>query len=151
MKKLVIACMIVAVCAACGGSSSSVDNSVKKVEKALEKVEKKKGKMTDEDWRALEKEMEEPMKVIVEAIEKNKVSIMKKIQLTAVIAKWGAVLAEAGISELEKKTGVERENFSKELEKAVKELENASGADLEKLGKELEKAAKELEKAAEKK
>ena len=144
MKKLVIACMIVAVCAACGGSSS-VDNSVKQVEKALEKVEKKKGKMTDEDWRALEKEVEEPMKVIVEAIEKDKVGVMKKIKLVAVVAKWGAVLAEVGISELEKRTGVERENFNKELEKAVKELENNSSADLEKLGKELEKVAKELE------
>jgi hypothetical protein len=71
-----------------------------------------------------------------------------KMKIVAVTAKWATVLAEAGISELEKRTGVERENFGKELEKAAKELEKNAGGDLEKLGAELEKAAKELEKIA---
>ena len=147
MKKLIFAVIIVALCASCGGGSS-VDSSISKVEKALEKVEKNKGKMTEADWRNLEKEVEEPLKVISEALEKDKVGLVGKMKIIAVTAKWATVLAEAGISELERKTGIERENFGKELEKAAKELEKNAGGDLEKLGKELEKAVKELEKVA---
>ena len=147
MKKLIITFSIVALCAACGGSSS-LDRSISQVEKALERVEKNKGKMTEADWRALEKEVEEPLKVIAEALESDKIGVMGKMKILAVTAKWATVLAEAGISELEKRTGVERENFGKELEKAAKELEKNEGGDLEKLGAELEKAAKELEKIA---
>jgi len=147
MKKLLIAISIVALCAACGGSSS-VDKSISQVEKALAKVEKNKGKMTEADWRTLEKEVEEPLKVIAQALESDKVGVVGKMKILAVTAKWATVLAEAGLSELERRTGVERENFGKELEKAAKEIEKNAGGDLEKLGAELEKAAKELEKIA---
>ena len=152
MKKLIIAGMIVAICAACGGSSS-LDQSISKVEKALEKVEKNKGKMTEADWRNLEKEVEEPLKVIADALESDKVGVVGKMKIIAVTAKWATVLAEAGLSEIEKRTGIERENLGSELEKAANELEKATkdleknaGGDLEKLGAELEKAAKELQK-----
>ena len=147
MKKLIIAGIIIAVCTACGGSSS-VDKSINKVEKALAKVEKNKGKMTEEDWRALEKEVEEPLKVIADALDKNKVGLVGKMKIITVTAKWAAVLAEVGIKELEKSVGGDLKNLGTELEKAAKELEKNAGSDLEKLGAELEKAAKELEKRA---
>jgi len=147
MKKLFIACVIMAICVSCGGGSgSAVDKSISQVEKAIAKVEKNKGKMTEADWRTLEKEVEEPLKVIADALEKDKVGFRGKMKIIAVTAKWATVLAEAGISDLEKKTGVDRKNFGKELEKATKELEKNVGTDLEKLSKELEKAAKELDK-----
>ena len=142
MKKLIITGIIVVLFASCGGGSSTVDKSISQIEKALQKVEKNKGKMTESDWRNLEKEVEEPLKAITDAMDKNKVGIMGKMKIVAVTAKWAAVLAEAGISEFANKTGIERENFGKELEKVVKELENNTGD----LNKELEKAAKELEK-----
>ena len=164
MKKLILAGIIVAMCVACGGSS--VDKSISKVNKALEKVEKNKGKMTEDDWQSLNKELEEPMKILAEAIDSDKVGVIKKVKIVAATTKWMAVFAEAGIRELEKSTGVDRENFGKELEKAAKELENNSGdlqkelekaakeleqnksIDVESIAKELEKAAKELEKIA---
>ena len=81
-----------------------------------------------------------------------------KVKILAVSAKWATVLAEAGVKELEKQTGVAMEGWGKELEKAAKELEKSGIAEelekaakeLEKSGtaEELEKAAKELEKAA---
>jgi hypothetical protein len=146
MNKLIITCIVVALCTACGGSSS-VDKSISQVEKALAKVEKNKGKMTDEDWRNLEKEVEAPLKVLAEALEKDKVGIVGKMKIVAVTAKWAAVLAEVGLSELEKRTGVERENWQKELEKAAQELQKSDvGKDLEKAAQELVKAAQELEK-----
>jgi competence CoiA-like predicted nuclease len=102
-----------------------VDKAIGKVDKAIEQLEKKKGKLSEEDWKAIESEVEEPLKVIANALDNNTVGAMGKIKILAVTAKWAAALTEAGISELEKKTGVDRENFSKELDKVAKELEKA--------------------------
>ena len=155
MKKLFAILIIVAVCAACGGSSS-VDKAVSQVEKALEKVEKNKGKMTEEDWRKLEKEVEEPLKVISDALENDKLGMIEKMKILAVSAKWATTLAATGISEWEKSTRTQREDWAQELEKAAQELDGNLGKELENVVKqleeanlsgELEKAAQELEKA----
>ena len=137
MKRLIITCMIVAFCAACGGSS--VDKAISQVEKAISKVEKNKDKMTDDDWKTLEKEVEAPLKVIADALDNDKVGIVGKMKIVAVTAKWATVLAEAGVKEFEKQTGVAMENWGTELEKAAKELEESGAL------KELEQAAKQLQ------
>lgn len=133
MKKIIIIGIIAAICAGCGGGASSLDKSVSQVEKALEKVEKNKGKMTGDDWQILEKELEEPLKVIADALESDKVSVLAKVKIVALAARWTTALAEAGITEIEKQTGIDRDSWEAELEKVAKELE---------------KAANELEKAA---
>ena len=122
MKKVIIACIIVAIGVACGGPSA-VDKSINKVEQALAKVEKNKGKMTEADWKNLEKELEEPLKIIAEALENDKGGLATKMKIIAVTAKWAAVLSEAGLAEVEKQTGIKRQDLGKELEKAAKELE----------------------------
>ena len=135
MKKIIIIGVIVAICAGCGGGSS-LDKSVSQVEKALEKVEKNKGKMSEEDWKNLEKELEEPLQVIANALESDKVGVLAKVKIVALAARWTAALAEAGINEIEKQTGVSRDNWEAELDKVVKELEKVSS--------ELEKAAEKV-------
>jgi len=137
MKRIVIISIIAVFFVGCGGgSSSNLDKSISQVEKALEKVEKNKGQMTVDDWNNLEKELEEPLKVISDALDSDKVGVMAKMKIVAVAAKWAAVLAEAGAKEIEKQTGITRENWGNELEKVVKELEKATD--------ELEKATNEL-------
>jgi prefoldin subunit 5 len=153
MKKLIILGIVVAIFAACGGSSS-VDKAISRVEKAIEKVDNNKRKMTDDDWRSLEKELEEPLKVISAALDNDKVGLMVKMKIIAVSTKWAAIITQAGLGEVEKRM-VEA---GKEFEKAQQELED-SGAlkDLEKaiqelgkengdLAKQLQEAVKELEK-----
>jgi len=133
MKKIIIIGIVAAIIGAgCGGGASSLDKSISQIEKALEKVEKNKGKMTDDDWRVLEKELEEPLKVISDAIESDKVGVLAKVKLVALAAKWAATLAEAGINGIEIQSGADGDNWSIELEKAAKELEKA--------GEEFEKA-----------
>jgi hypothetical protein len=133
MKKIIIIGIIVAIFAGCGGGGgSSIDKSVSQVEKALQKVEKNKGKMTEDDWRVLEKELEEPLKVISDALESDKVGVLAKVKLVTLAARWAAVLSEAGINEIEKQTGINRENWGDELEKVAKEIEKATG-ELEKV------------------
>jgi len=91
--------------------------------------------MTEADWKALEKEVEEPLQVIAKALEENKVGVMERIKVIALVGKWAAVAMEAGFTEIEKETGVKREEWGNELEKAAKEIEKAA--------KELEKTLKE--------
>jgi len=140
MKKLVIVCVIIAIFTGCGGSSS-IDKAMGQIEKAIEKVEKNKGKMTENDWHNLEKEVEEPLKVLSDALEKNKVGAIQKIKLITLTAKWATVVMEAGFTEIEKATGVDRENWQTEIEKAVQGIEKAA--------QEIEKAVQGIEKSEE--
>jgi len=140
MKKLVIVCVIIAIFTGCGGSSS-IDKAMGQIEKAIEKVEKNKGKMTENDWHNLEKEVEEPLKVLSDALEKNKVGAIQKIKLITLTAKWATVVMEAGFTEIEKATGIDRENWQTEIEKTVQEIEKAA--------QEIEKAVQGIEKSEE--
>jgi len=124
MKKLIIIGVVAVFIAGCGGASS-IDKAVAQVEKAIEKVEKNKDKMTESDWNSLEKEVEEPLKVIANALETNKVGVGQRVKVMTLVAKWTAVVMEAGFTEIEKQTGIDRENWGNELEKSTKDIENA--------------------------
>jgi len=139
MKRIIIIGIIAAIFSGCGGGATSLDKSISQVEKALQKVEKNKGKMTEEDWRVLEKELEEPLKVISDAIESDKVGVLAKVKIIAVAGKWASVLAEAGIQEVERQTGIDRDNWEAEFENLAKEIEKANSE----LEKALEAAATE--------
>jgi hypothetical protein len=144
MKRIIIIGIIVAIFAACGSGVSSLDKSISQVEKALEKVEKNKGKMTEIDWQSLEKEVEEPLQAIANALENNKIGMADRIKVMALMGKWATVVMEAGFSEMERQTGINRDEWGKELEKASEEIQKAiQGIDT----KELEKATEELQKA----
>ena len=136
MRKLIFIGIIVAICAGCGGASP-VDKAISQVEQALEKVEKNKGNMTEADWENLEKEMEEPLQVIVDALENNKIGMVDRIKVMTLVGKWTAVAMEAGLSEIEKSTGIDRENFINELENAAQELEK-NAQELENMATEIE-------------
>jgi hypothetical protein len=123
MKKIFIISIIAVLCVGCG--ESLLNKAIGTVDKAIAQIEKKKGNMTEEDWNAIEKEVEEPLNIITRALKNNKVGAMEKIKIMAVTTKWAAALTEAGVSELEKKIGVDRENFDKELDKVAKDLEKA--------------------------
>jgi len=119
MKKLILFGIMVVILFGCGGGSSSVDKAISQIDKAIEKLEKKKGDMTEEEWRAIEKEVEEPLKVIADALENDKVGAMAKLKIIAVTTKWATAVSQIGLKELEKRSG----EFTKELENAAKELE----------------------------
>ena len=129
MKKLMMFGIIVMILIGCGGGASSVEKAISQVDKAIEKLEKKKGNVTEEDWLAIEKEVEEPLKVISDALDNDKVGPMTKLKLVAVTARWATAIAQSGFGKMIEEKSLE---FSKEIENASKEFENAT--------KELEKA-----------
>ena len=81
--------------------------------------------MTPEDWTALEKEVEAPLQIINNALENNQVGVMNTLKVITLVGKWAAVATEYGFSQLEKETGIDRENFGEELEKAAQELQKS--------------------------
>ena len=123
MKKLIVICIIATMCVGCGGSSS-VDKAISQVEKSIDKLQKNKSKTTAADLQALEKEMEEPLKILSDAIENDKVGTVNKMKIIAITAKWATLVMEVGLDEM-KKAGFDQENIGDELEKIVDEMKQA--------------------------
>jgi len=120
-KNLCMVSIIVMILTGCSGASS-VDKAISQVDKSIEKLEKKKGNLTEEDWQNIQKEVEEPMKVISDALENDKVGAMTKLKILSLTARWATVVSQAGLNEMEKRSG----EFGKEIENATKELEKVS-------------------------
>ncbi len=122
--RIVLLVIVVAVFAFAGcGGKSEIDKALEQMDKVIAKVEKNKGNMTQVDWQALEKEVEAPLAVLNKAAEEGKIGAIQKLKIVTISAKWATILMDAGLSEIEKQTGVDREDFGKELEKATEELE----------------------------
>jgi hypothetical protein len=99
MKKIILnvfIVLIVLVVTACN-RSSTVDISMLQIEKAIEKVEKNKKNMTEADWKAFEKEVEEPVKTLNQAAEAGQIGAMKRIQIMALMGRLMSVVGEAGL------------------------------------------------------
>ena len=92
---VVLACMTsILLIVAC--AKSPVDKAMEKIDKSIEKVEKNKDKMTKKDFEALDKEMEEPLKVLNDALENDEVGALDKLKIVGKVTKWAAVLVSAG-------------------------------------------------------
>ena len=113
------------------GSGSSVDAALAKIEKAMDKVEKNKTSMTEADWEALGEELEQPMKVLNDALENNQVGAMKKLKITAAMMRYMAVASEAALHTLMEETQLANEEMqevfdSEEMKQAMQELQKAA-------------------------
>ncbi|MDR1746426.1 MAG: hypothetical protein LBR49_04060 [Tannerella sp.] len=86
-----IACL-----AGCGGKNS-VDGSIDKIESAIKKIEKNKTSMTEADWKQVNEELEEPCRVLKEALDSDRVGALKKLRITGVMIKFAAIAGEAGL------------------------------------------------------
>jgi len=131
LNKIAMAALCVSLAgglAGCGGGKDPVDSSLNQIEKAMEKVEKNKKNMTEADWQEFNKEVEEPSRVLKEALESKDVGAMKKLKISAVMLKYAAVLAEAGLNTAVEKLGDQvkeaSEKVQEETEKIADEVEN---------------------------
>jgi len=95
-KFIIMAVAIVFIAVSCG-KASSVDAALSQIEKAIDKVEKNKTSMTEADWEAFSEELEQPAKVLSEALESNQVGAMKKIKISAVMLRYAAIIGEAAM------------------------------------------------------
>jgi len=126
---LVIAIAFVAV--SCGGKGSSVDAALSQIEKIIDKVEKNKTSMTEADWKAVDAELEQPAKVLSDALESNEVGTLKKIKISTVMLRYTAVVSEAALhtvaDSLKMKT--EETQLSDSISAAFDQLQEAADSD----------------------
>jgi len=127
MKKLIIICIIATMFAGCHGGNS-VDKAISQVEKSIDKLQKNKGKMTDAEWQNLQKETEEPLKVIADALQNNKVGALDKLKIIALTAKWTTAVMDAGFIEMQK-AGFNPDSLGNELQKAADESDQPEQED----------------------
>ena len=102
MKRLIIAGIIVTIFTGCSKTSSTVDKSITQIEKAINQMEEKKDNLSAEDWYSIEKETEEPMKVVTDALENGQGGVKVKMKLVSLMAKWATVVTDIGFRENEK-------------------------------------------------
>lgn len=126
MKKFIMIGVFALFFAGCGGSSSTLDGAISQVEKALARVEANQGNLSPEEWKALEVELETPLKVINAALENNEVGVSGTIKVISLLGKWAAVATKYGVSQMEKEVGSSLDTFGKELEKVVQGLEEST-------------------------
>ena len=101
--------------------------------------------MTEADWEALSAELDQPAKVLSEALESDKVGTLKKIKISAVMLRYAAVAGEAAMHTLTGK--MEETHFADSISAGVNLLQEALGSDEMKEAMEgLQKAAEELQK-----
>jgi len=143
-KFVVMAMAIVFVATSCG-KSSSVDAALSQIEKAMEKVEKNKTSMTEADWKALEAELEQPGKVLSEALESSQVGALKKIKITATMMRYAALLSEAALHTMT--VQIEEAHLTDSIAAATEKLQEVLGGDeMKQAMEELQKASEELQK-----
>ena len=100
----------------CGGGSSSVDAALSQMEKAMDKVEENKTSMTEADWKALAAELEQPAKILEEAVESNSLGAMARLRITAAMMRYVAILSEAALHTVTDSLNVHMEEFNEKME-----------------------------------
>jgi len=102
MKRLIIAGIIVIIFAGCSKPPSAFDKSMNQIEEAINQLEEKKDNLSEEEWYYIENEVEEPMKVVTDALENGKGGVKVKMKLVSLMARWTTVVTEIGYIENKK-------------------------------------------------
>ena len=145
--KIIIAVIVTAfIAVSCGGKGSSVDAALSQIEKAMDKVEKNKASMTEADWKVLSEELEQPAKVLNDALESNQVGTLKKLKISAVMLRYAVVVGEAALHTATDslKIIMDETHLVDSIAAATGKLQEALGSD------EMKQAMQELSNAAEK-
>ena len=148
-KIIIMAIAIVFVAVSCGGRGSSIDAALSQIEKTMNKVEKNKTSMTEAEWQALNDELEQPAKILSDALESNQVGALKKIKISAVLLRYAAVVGEAAFHTVADslKVVMEETHFTDSISAAAGKLQELFDSDeMKESLEELQKAAEELQK-----
>ena len=130
LKMMIVAVAITFVAVSCGSKSAPVDAALAQIEKALDKVEKNKTSMTEADWTILSEELEQPSKVLQDALENNQVGLKTKIKIASVLKRYALSLQQAAFH-----------TFKESLPAVTNQLQEVLGED------EMKQALEELQKA----
>ena len=155
MKKnfriIIMAIAIVFVAVSCGkGKSSEIDVALSQFEKAMDKIENNKTSLTEADWKALNKEIEKPAKVLNSALENSEISELKKLKISAAMLRYASAMGEVeshSIAESLKMEIEDQPNLPDSISVAVRKLKAVlESNELKESLQELQKAIDDLQK-----
>lgn len=97
MKKLFFALACVAGLSLLSGcAKSKADHVIDGFEELVEEVEAKKGELTAEEWKAIEQDFNKRFEELgIDNIDESEFSTFEKIELAALVMRWGAAMAES--------------------------------------------------------
>jgi len=121
---------------------SSIDAAISQIDKAVSKVEKNKTSMTQADWEALNAELEEPAKVLSDALNSNDIGMVKKIKISTAMLRYTTVIGEAAMHTVSDslKTMMNDTHLADSIAVATEQLQNLIDSD------ELKKAIEDMQK-----
>ena len=69
-------------------AKSPADKAMEKIDKSIEKGREEQRQDDKKDFEALDKEMEEPLKVLNDALENDEVGALDKLKIVGKVTKW---------------------------------------------------------------
>lgn len=101
-------------------AKSKSETVIDEFENLVEEVESKKGKLTVDEWKVLEQDFNKRFEELgIDSIDEKEFSTFEKIELTALVVRWTAAMAESAptlvdgvVDELEKEQQAVKEETS---------------------------------------
>lgn len=103
-------------------AKSKAETVIDEFENLVEEVESKKGKLTVDEWKVLEQDFNKRFEELgIDSIDEKEFSTFEKIELTALVVRWTAAMAESAptlvdgvVEEMEKEQQKEKEHTANE-------------------------------------
>ncbi|MBE6319008.1 MAG: hypothetical protein E7081_08565 [Bacteroidales bacterium] len=103
-------------------AKSKSETVIDEFENLVEEVESKKGKLTVDEWKFLEQDFNKRFEELgIDSIDEKEFSTFEKIELTALVVRWTAAMAESAptlvdgvVEEMEKEQQKQKEHTANE-------------------------------------
>lgn len=103
-------------------AKSKSETVIDEFENLVEEVESKKGKLTVGEWKVLEQDFNKRFEELgIDSIDEKEFSTFEKIELTALVVRWSAAMAESAptlvdgvVEEMEKEQQKQKEHTANE-------------------------------------
>ena len=122
MRKYLFLTLVVGLFLMTSCAKSKSETVIDEFENLVEEVESKKGKLTVGEWKVLEQDFNKRFEELgIDSIDEKEFSTFEKIELTALVVRWTAAMAESAptlvdgvVEEMEKEQQKQKEHTANE-------------------------------------
>lgn len=96
MRKYLLLLIVAALFLTTSCAKSKTEQIIDEFENLVEEVEAKKGELTVEEWKTIEQDFNKRFEELgIDNIDEKEFSTFEKIELTALVVRWSAAMAES--------------------------------------------------------